>query len=74
MLDGHLTWEAVEQRLGQHLIHVYQEAQVEGRKGVWEERVGVAYSPSLARKARRGLAQRLKWAEQKLRALTPPSW
>ena len=49
-----------------------QEAQVEGRSVAWEERVGVVYSPSLARRARRGLAQRLEQAEQKIRALTPP--
>jgi len=38
----------------------------------WEERLLMVYSPSLARKARRGLSQRLDNAEQAILALTPP--
>jgi transposase len=38
----------------------------------WEERLLVVYSPSLAKKARRGLSQRLDNAEQAILALTPP--
>jgi transposase len=42
------------------------------QKMEWEERLLVIYSPSLARKARRGLSQRLDNAEQAILALTPP--
>ena len=49
-----------------------QEAVVDGQLVTWEERVLVVYSPSLAKNARRGLAQRLDRAEQELEALTPP--
>ena len=49
-----------------------QEGEVAGQTVVWEERLLMVYSPSLARQARRGLAMRLKRAEQKLVALTPP--
>ena len=49
-----------------------QEATVAGEAVVWEERLLVVYSPTLARQARRGLNARLKRAEQKLVALTPP--
>jgi transposase len=49
-----------------------QEAVVEGQPVAWEERVLVVYSPSFAKRARRGLAQRLDRAEQALQALTPP--
>jgi transposase len=49
-----------------------QEAEVEGQTLSWQERVLVAYSPSLARRARRGLAERLERAEKALLALTPP--
>jgi len=42
------------------------------QKMEWEERVPVVYSPSMARKARRGLSQRLDNAEQAILALTPP--
>jgi transposase len=38
----------------------------------WTERLLVVYSPSLARKRRRGLSQRLDNAEQAILALTPP--
>ncbi len=38
----------------------------------WEERLLVVYSPSVARKARRGLSQRLDSAQQAILALTPP--
>ena len=49
-----------------------QEAMVGGQLVAWEERILVVYSPSLAKNGRRGLAQRLDWAEQELQALTPP--
>jgi len=49
-----------------------QEAQVEGKTVTWQERVLVVYSSSMARRARRGLAERLDRAEQALLALTPP--
>jgi transposase len=49
-----------------------QEAEVEGQRVVWEERLLVMYSPAHARQARRGLAQRLERAERALQALTPP--
>jgi transposase len=49
-----------------------QAAEVDGRPVAWEERLLVVYSPALARQARRGLSQRLKRAEQALKALTPP--
>jgi len=42
------------------------------QKMEWEERLLVVYSPSLARKRRRGLSQRLDNAEQAILALTPP--
>ena len=42
------------------------------QKMEWEERLLMVYSPSLARKARRGLSQRLDNAEQAILALTPP--
>jgi len=42
------------------------------QKMEWEERLLVIYSPSLARKRRRGLSQRLDNAEQAILALTPP--
>jgi transposase len=42
------------------------------QKMEWEERLLVVYSPSVARKARRGLSQRLDSAEQAILALTPP--
>jgi transposase len=49
-----------------------QEAQVEGETIAWQERVLVVYSPALARRARRGLAERLDRAQRALEALTPP--
>lgn len=49
-----------------------QQALVEGQPVSWEERLLVVYSPSLARRARRGLARQLERAEEELRALTPP--
>jgi transposase len=49
-----------------------QEAQVEGKTVTWQERVLIVYSSSMARRARRGLAERLDRAEQALLALTPP--
>jgi transposase len=42
------------------------------QKMEWEERLLMVYSPSLARKRRRGLSQRLDNAEQAILALTPP--
>jgi len=48
-----------------------QQAQVDGKTVTWEERVLVVYSPSLARRARKGLADRLDRAEEALLALTP---
>jgi transposase len=48
-----------------------QEAQVDGKTITWQESVFVVYTPSLARRARRGLTQRLDRAEQALLALTP---
>jgi transposase len=49
-----------------------QKAEVDGSSVIWEERLLVVYSPAHARRARRGLAQRLERAEQALQALTPP--
>ncbi len=49
-----------------------QEAQTEGQTMVWQERLLVVYSPSLARRARQGLTRRLDSAEQAVLALTPP--
>ena len=50
----------------------WQEAVVDGQPVVWEELLLVVYSPSQAKRARRGLAQRLERAEQALLASTPP--
>lgn len=50
----------------------WQETVVDGQPVAWEERLLVVYSPSLAKKARRGMARRLERAEQTLLALTPP--
>jgi transposase len=47
-------------------------APVDGETVTWLERILVVYSPTLARRARRGLAGRLERAEQALGALTPP--
>lgn len=49
-----------------------QEAEIEDRTLVWEERLLVVYSPRLAKRARGGLTQRLENAIQALEALTPP--
>ncbi|MEN8128358.1 MAG: IS1634 family transposase [Planctomycetota bacterium] len=49
-----------------------QQADVEEQTLSWQERVLVVYSPSLAQRARRGLAERLERAEKALLALTPP--
>ena len=49
-----------------------QEAEVDGQGVVWEERVLVVYSPTLAGRARRGLQKRLERVEEELKALTPP--
>lgn len=48
-----------------------QEAKLEGQTVVWQERVLVVYSPSLAKRARRSLEKRLQRAQQELLALTP---
>jgi len=49
-----------------------QEAQVEGKTITWRERTLVVYSSAMARRARRGLAERLDRAQQTLLASTPP--
>jgi transposase len=49
-----------------------QSALVKAQLMEWQERVLVIYSPSLAKPAQQGLADRLYRAEEKLRALTPP--
>jgi len=50
-----------------------QKAQLANQQKMrWEERLLVIYSPSLARKRRRGLSQRLDNAQQAILALTPP--
>lgn len=49
-----------------------QKAEVAGQTIAWQERLLVVYSPSLAKRGRRGLAQRLQNAEEALLALTPP--
>ncbi len=49
-----------------------QEAQEEEETITWRERILVVYSSAMARRARRGLAERLERAEQTLLALTPP--
>ncbi|MBC7250433.1 MAG: transposase [Anaerolineae bacterium] len=49
-----------------------QEAEVKGQAALWEERLLVVYSPTLAKQARRGLRKRLLRAEEELKALTPP--
>jgi transposase len=49
-----------------------QEAEWEGQLLSWQERVLVVFSPSLAKRQRRGLAHRLKRAEKEVQALTPP--
>jgi len=50
----------------------FQEAEVEGQRVVWKERLLVVYSRAHAKQARRGLDQRLERAERTLQALTPP--
>jgi transposase len=49
-----------------------QEAEWEGQLLSWQERVLVVFSPSLAKRQRRGLAHRLKRAGEEIQALTPP--
>jgi len=49
-----------------------QEAEVNGQTAVWEERLLMVYSPTLAMRARRSLQKRLRRAEAALKALTPP--
>ena len=48
-----------------------QKAEMNGRTVTWQERLLVVFSPSLARRTRRGLLRRLERAEQALLALTP---
>jgi transposase len=55
-----------------HEVTRSQKAKVDGQWVIWEERILVVYSPSLAKQARHGLAQRLERAEGELQALTPP--
>jgi len=50
-----------------------QSATVADETLTWTERLLVIYSPSLAKRAKKGLEGRLQRAEQKLTALTPPS-
>jgi transposase len=57
--------------LGYEVTHL-QEAVVDGQLVVWGERILVVYSPSLAKRARQGLARRLERAERELQILTPP--
>lgn len=49
-----------------------QSVTVAGETLIWEERLLVIYSPSLAKRAHKGLVSRLQRAEQQLVALTPP--
>lgn len=66
--------DAAQERLlalGFEVPHL-KEAEVTGQTVTWEERLPVVYSPSQAKKARRGLAQRLARAEKSLLDLTPP--
>jgi transposase len=49
-----------------------QSATVADTTITWQERLLVIYSPSQAKRAKKGLADRLQRAEQKLTALTPP--
>lgn len=49
-----------------------QEAIVGEEAVTWQERLLVVYSPRLAKRARRGLEQRLQNATDALQALTPP--
>lgn len=49
-----------------------QEAEVEGARIRWTERVLVVYAPAHAKRSRQGLERRLERAEQALQALTPP--
>ena len=49
-----------------------QSATVAGESLTWTERLLVIYSPSLGKRAQKGLEGRLQRAEQKLVALTPP--
>ena len=49
-----------------------QETEVAGQMVAWQERLFAIYSPSLAQRARQGLAQRLQNAREALLALTPP--
>jgi transposase len=67
-----LTDETKAIALGYEVTRSQVAMLAKGQKMEWEERLLVVYSPSLARKARRGLSQRLDNAEQALLALTPP--
>jgi transposase len=48
-----------------------QVSTVDGQPVTWQERVLVVYSPTSARRTRRGLAERLEKAKQALHGLTP---
>ena len=49
-----------------------QQGEWDGQQLTWPERVLVVFSPTLAKRQRRGLERRLKRAEEEVRALTPP--
>jgi transposase len=68
---GQMKAESTPLALGYEALR-QQKALVEGQPLTWSERILVVYSPTLARRARRGLTMRLERAEQKVLALTPP--
>lgn len=68
---GQMKGESRPLALGYEALR-QQKASVESQTITWSERVLVVYSPTLARRARRGLTVRLERAEQKVLALTPP--
>lgn len=49
-----------------------QQGEWNGQLLTWQERVLVVFSPTRVKQQRRGLEQRLKRAEEEVRALTPP--
>jgi len=58
--------------LGYEVTRIQEAALSNQNKMEWEERLLMVYSLSLARKARRGLSQRLENTEKAILALTPP--
>ncbi len=60
------------QALAYETTRLQQLRRPDGETFTWLERVLVIFSLSLVRQQRRGLEQRLRRAEEKLRALTPP--